>query len=353
MNSDIFSKVLYVGPSLHSRGGVTSVLTSYKRAVSPFRFLPTNSPHGTLPGMARWLLTMAVLPWWRLRGVRIVHAHGASGRSFVRKNLLLRWARLWGFATIHHYHGGGMKDYFETVGTGKIRAALEANSAFAVLSDKWADYAGTVIDRKLIEVIPNIITPPSPFDKPSPGSMVRLLFLGDILERKGVFDLVTMLADHSDTLRGRVHLTICGTGEADRLHKLIADRAVTDMVEYAGWVDGEAKERLMRGGDIFVLPSYVEGLPISILEAMAYGMAVIATAVGGIPEVIRDGVNGRLAAPRDNNPLYEALTSYIERPDIIAATGARNRRDASEYFPDRVVTRLETMYSQILNKHRK
>jgi glycosyltransferase involved in cell wall biosynthesis len=98
-----------------------------------------------------------------------------------------------------------------------------------------------------------------------------------------------------------------------------------DRVELRGWVTGEAKMESFEGCSILVLPSYSEGLPNVLLEAMAAGLAVIATTVGGIPELITHGVNGILIEPRNSIALAKALKELINQPELVRRMGEVNR----------------------------
>ena len=94
----------------------------------------------------------------------------------------------------------------------------------------------------------------------------------------------------------------------------IKDNNLDEMVKFVGWVSGDAKSKILSTTDILVLPSYYEGLPISVLEAMSYAMPVITTPVGGIPEVVTDGVEGTLFTPGDKASLTQTIDTYIENP---------------------------------------
>src|SRR5690606_18209745 len=107
----------------------------------------------------------------------------------------------------------------------------------------------------------------------------------------------------------------------DAVRARAAAHGAAGEVEFPGWVEGEAKELMFAHAGIYALPSYMEALPRGILEAMAAGLPIVASRIGGIPDVIEDGVNGILIRPGDIDGLVDALLGLIEAPERRAAMG--------------------------------
>jgi glycosyltransferase involved in cell wall biosynthesis len=123
---------------------------------------------------------------------------------------------------------------------------------------------------------------------------------------------------------------------------------VATHVDLLGWVQGEQKTRLLNSCRVYVLPSYFEGLPMSILEAMATGVPVIATAIGGIPEAIDDGVEGYLLAPGDVDGLAERLERLLSDDALAQRMGAAGRAKVERHFSTTaVMPRLEHIYAEL------
>jgi glycosyltransferase involved in cell wall biosynthesis len=164
-----------------------------------------------------------------------------------------------------------------------------------------------------------------------------ILFLGWIERFKGVYELLDAAAQLADEGIS-FGLELCGGGsELDPLRTLVHERGLDSRVTFHGWVHGQAKIDRLRQADIFVLPSYSEGMPNALMEAMATGLPVVATPVGGIPVLVDEGVNGLLVAPRDVPALAHALRTLIEDPQRRAAMGAESRRRIeTEYDIDRI-----------------
>ena len=119
-------------------------------------------------------------------------------------------------------------------------------------------------------------------------------------------------------------------------------------MHFEGWVSGEKKHQLLSISDVYILPSYHEGLPISILEAMYYQLPVISTPVGGTAEAVQEGVNGFLVTPGDKAALYDRLVKFMVQPDLARTMGVASGRIVSRYLPDTIFAQLSDIYKSML-----
>lgn len=345
---DILDKVLFVGPDTRSGGGISYVVKVYQEAFGGITYAPTTHHHGKALGAMRFALTMAMMPVYRLRGFRIVHAHGSVRGSWRRKCLLLRWAELLGMHTVHHIHNGALRKHFPAMGLEKVTRQLAKADCVVALTDGWRHYLRDELGLHNVEVIENPVRPSRVVREAQPGPL-RLLFISAIDHTKGLFELLEALYDHRDELRGRVHLDIGGSGVDDaRMHEFLNAHPMPGMITLHGWVSGRAKETLLERNDVFILPSYAEGMPISLLEAMSAGLAAIVTPVGGIPEAVADGSGALYAKVRDKESIYRAIRTILDHPDAVETMGARNRETVRRYYPDRICERLLALYTKIL-----
>lgn len=352
-DNSIFGRVLTLGPALGDHGGISSVLVSYSRHVPSFRHLPTNSHGSTVKGAFVLAWTMARMPLERLRGRRLLHVHGAAGKSFIRKSLLMAWGRLLGFGIIFHSHSGFLASYAQRVGTEKVGAQLRRCRRCLVLSQKWKEYFETTLGCRQVTVLPNIVdtvASPSPMPARTAGEPLKVLFLGKICNEKGIFDLVDVLSANADAFRGRLKIAVGGSGDSDRLQKAIDRSGVRDMMEYVGWVSGRQKDDMLDSCHLLILPSYVEGMPITVLEAMAHGRAVIASRAGAIPEIVVDGSTGTLFDAGDKKALADALMRYVGNPALAAEHGAEGGRHAEPFMPGAIVDALRQIYAEALDR---
>ena len=171
--------------------------------------------------------------------------------------------------------------------------------------------------------------------------------MGEIGQRKGVFDILRALSEHHDEAEGKIELIIGGNRNEQKLLDTIKENKLDKMVRFEGWVSGEKKLRLLNKADIYILPSFNEGLPISILEAMSYGCPIISTPVGGIPEVVKE--NGILVTPGNSDEIWAAMSRYIGNPSLIQSEGEQSRVNVQPYLPEHVISSLNEIYLEMLD----
>jgi glycosyltransferase involved in cell wall biosynthesis len=195
-----------------------------------------------------------------------------------------------------------------------------------------------------VEVLPNAAPAPiaGPVPDPAPAGRARLLYIGGFHDPvKGgevLLDaLPAILAAHPE-----VAVTIAGPGEPPaRL------ASVNGSAQWLGWLDADAKARALREADIFLMPSTSEGLPVALLEAMAYGKPIVATRVGGIPDVLADGTEGLLVPPGDVDALAGAVTALVADPDRAWSLGRAAKERVAELGPDTIARRLDLVYQEV------
>src|SRR5262249_1385971 len=154
-------------------------------------------------------------------------------------------------------------------------------------------------------------TLPSPSDRePACDGRVRITFLGKVGPNKGTRQLIEALATLAD--RSDWTAMICGNGAVDAGRGLANRLGIADRTIFPGWLDAKATADQLRRTDVFVLPSFSEGLPMAILEAFAWGIAVVATPVGSIPEVIEHERNGLIVPVGDVQALAQAIRRLVQ-----------------------------------------
>lgn len=339
--SHTFKEVLFIGPSMHGAGGIASLLATYRDALPEFHHLSTNSHRGTIPGLFNYARTLCALPFMRLRGFKTLDVHGANGKSWTRKRNLIRLAKMLGFEVVYHMHGGELDNYVQRHGREHYTNIFTKCKAVVFLTPAWQKYAIENLGLADARVLENVVSvPPRKPRAPRPGEPLRLIYLGYIYKEKGIFDLLDVIAENADRWRGKLKLTVGGKWNEERLTSFIADNKLQDIVDFRGWVSGDEKLRLMDESHVLILPSYFEGLPMSILEAMSSGMPVISTPVGGIPEVVTDGVDGRLVAPGDKSAITAAIQQYIDNPSLVLTQGQAAQEHAKRFSPEEGLRRL-------------
>jgi glycosyltransferase involved in cell wall biosynthesis len=348
------ARVLMLGTSLDGRGGVAAVVSVLRRGGlferEQVRYVPTHAE-----GSGRAKARHALAGFWHaariclLQRPAIVHVHSASHASFVRKSLLLLIARAAGCQTIFHLHGGGFRD-FATAESGPlmrrwIRHTLERSSLVIALSEGWAGFLRGFAPRARVAVLPNSVPlPMAATASPEPG---RILFLGRVEEAKGVAELLEACALLAPRFPG-LRLVLGGSGDLDRFRRRADQLGLGAHVELPGWIDARACMAELERASVFCLPSYAEGLPMAMLEAMAVGKAVVATSVGAIPEAIADGDNGLLVAPGDSAALAAALERVLSDTALRESLGRRARATVEQHYSlDAVNARLGAIYHEL------
>jgi glycosyltransferase involved in cell wall biosynthesis len=346
--------VVMAGPGLSVMGGVSAV----ERLILAELPEHIRADHITTMvdgGNARKLWTFAQA-LWRYRSVLarqpdLIHIHFASGASSVRKEMLASIAQRRGVKVIMHAHGGAYRSYWEKMNPNRRARALatfKQASAIVVLGEAWREFflsIGIAADR--IVVMPNPVRLPAVVTKPADAIKVTCAYLGIISARKGAFDLVDAAALLPQSCRDRLRLVLAGNGKIDLLRERVSQRGLTGCVEVADWLDAGQRDALLTTADIFALPSYFEGLPMALLEAMAFGAVPVSTPVGSIGEVVRHEQNGLLVAPGDIAALSASLQRLIEQPEERAALAARARSTVEPFGVDVYVERLCQLYRAV------
>lgn len=345
--------VLYVGPDYRNhRGGIGAVLAVYAQYITPFKFIPTYSHGSFLKKFVIYVKAIAFLIWKLStdREIRIVHIHNASRGSFLRKSLIVMVSKIFGKKVILHVHGAEFHIFYDKAGIFRsyIRFIIRRCDVIACLSGQWKLYFESAFPGKKVVVINNVIDPPPSVGVPVNHSQkVKFLFLGYIGQRKGVFGLIETLRKKENGFAGRYTLVVGGNGEVEQLNHVISENN-SDDVQYAGWVKGEKKNELLSQCDVYVLPSYNEGLPISILEAMSYGKPIISTTVGGIPEIVKPGFNGWLFEPGDHSALTAIIDEALTNRQLLTEYGSRSHELAKDFSPGVVMKHLDGIYISLV-----
>lgn len=323
-------QVLVLGTA--ARGGIRSVIEAYEAAgfYTPgrARFIATHVEGGMLVRLRTALMSYLTVAAALLGGrADLLHLHMSMRGSFWRKFIFLRMARLAGVPVIVHLHGSEFARFYEGSPAWVQRAVrhlFDTASGVVVLSASWRAFVAG-LTRNQVTVIGNFV--PDGYD-PERARRERkprhCLFMGQFGERKGIFDLLPVFADVARRVP-EARLSCGGNGEVDKVREVVAALGAQEAVRVPGWVSGAEKAALLHGCGVFVLPSYNEGLPMAIIEAMSYGMPIVSTTVGGIPELVSEA-NGALVAPGDRQALADALLAILERDDASLMTmGAASR----------------------------
>lgn len=338
-------------------GGISAVVKYWSERFEGLNYYPVFKSGGKIT-KGWWYVTsyarMALRMAWD-RNVKIMHLHTAADGSFWRNADIVRLGRFFGRKVILHIHASRFKDFFNEASglqKEKILDTLKSADRIIVLSQSWKEWFLSIgIESSALTVLPNIT--PEPTEIPSArvrDGKTRFLFLGEIGQRKGVFDIIRAIASHKNEAEGKIELKIGGNRNEDRLMEAIRKDGLENIVSFEGWASGEKKLRMLNWADVYILPSFNEGLPISILEAMSYGCPIISTEVGGIPEVVNG--NGTLITPGNAEEIWDAMAGYIGNRDLIEKEGRISLENVRPYLPDNVMGCLKELYLDLLDVRR-
>jgi glycosyltransferase involved in cell wall biosynthesis len=355
-------RVLQMGPDIATGGGMASALRSLLGSSLGERFeLDVVATYGgtadrgaDLPRrLATFCRALLRLVGWSLRGRgRIVHVHGTVRGSMYRKAVVVLVAKALRRRVVLHVHSGaaeiaafaGSRDRLSLLLFG---AAFGAADAVLAVSETSAAALRSAYGVSAVEVVPNAAPSVPPFERePVPGE-VRFAYLGGFANPVKGGEVLAAALPAALAEAPALRMTLAGPGDpppeaADLL-------AGEPRLEWVGWLGPEQKDELLRDAECFAMPSLSEGMPMALLEAMAYGMAIVASRAGGIPELVEDGVTGLLVDPGDPDALAAALTRLAADPDLRARLAAASREHARALDADEVAARIAHIYESLLS----
>lgn len=310
---------------------------------------------GRLARLARLLVSPLRLAYQVLaHRAGIVHVNTAlTVRAFWRDLAYILVARSCGARVIYQVHGGPAPQTFcggRRLAAAFVRATLALADVIVVLSSAEREAFCRFGVAAPVLTLPNAIDcsacEPPAAERAAPERPLRVLYLGRLVREKGLYELLEGV--RLARARGAAtELILAGDGpEGAALRE--AARADGAAVRFVGPVRGPEKAALLSWADVLALPSYAEGLPYALLEAMAAGVPAIATRVGAIPEVVADGVNGLLLEPRAPEAIAAAIHALGEDRDALARMGEASRDTiAARYSMRRLAGEMRALYANL------
>ena len=349
LDCNLASKILSIGCKYqHPRGGVAQVLYNYAHYIFHDFKCITNSG-----GTNKWYkLIKAICALLQMsyklvfdKDIQIVHIHTASYNSFKRSSWFVHVAKFFQKKVILHIHGGGFKEYYST-NPKWITSILDKCDSIITLSESWKQFYHSITSCTHIYIVENIIAPPALQTVIKDGKF-HLLFLGLIIEQKGIFDLLEAIVLYKNVFNDKIHLHIGGNGKVDMLMNFIKQHNIQEIVTYEGFVSGSKKSKLFNVADAYILPSYTEGLPVSILEAMSYNLPILSTPVGGIPEIVQTGINGILFQPGDKIAMVNAIMALSKNEKLRIEMGTHSYQHIEPFFAKNIEHKLKDIYTTL------
>lgn len=344
------SKVLVIGTSHKTRGGITSVINAHKNGKQWTNFhckwIETHIDKGAIGKLfyliKGWLKFIILLPYYDL-----IHIHTSEPPSAIRKCLFMPFAKLLGKKVIVHFHAFSP----ETTINGKYQKIykylFKEADCVIVLSQLWEKYVNDEFHLgDKVKVIYNPCT--TEILKEEYVKKNQILFAGTVNARKGYADMIKAFAkiarEYSDW-----KIVFAGNGEVQQGEELAKSLGIESQTVFLGWVNGKAKDKVFKESEIFCLPSYAEGFPMAVLDAWAYGLPVITTPVGGIPDIAEDGKNMLLFNAGDTEKLAYNMKTLIDNEDLRNQIINESIKLAKTTFNiDTINKQIESLYQELL-----
>lgn len=339
--------VLVIAPSRKTRGGITSVVRLYEQHEFWYDFgcywLETHIDKGFR--LKSWYFLKSWISFFFLiHDYRIVHIHFSEPPSAFRKLFFMFPARLLGRKIILHFHSFSP----ETTINGKYSVLYKwmfnHADAVVVLSNYWKERVASIMHtQKRLFVIHN----PARYTNHSTNRSSTILFAGTLCKRKG-YNILIEAFFHICRWHKDWTLVMAGNGEIDAGRKLAKDLNIADRVFFEGWVDGIEKDRLFRSASIFCLPSYAEGFPMAVIDAMSYEIPVISTPVGGLLDIFSENEDLLMTQPGAILELAMKIDMLILSPDIGKKLAKSAKNKLKKHFDiNLIAAKLTGLYDQL------
>ena len=368
-------KVMIVGPLPPTVGGITTLIQEILRSKMPKRYaftvFDTQRPtydfckevwDYTLVFRIGWVRLVKSLIWTvahlmsfpfaLLRNrPHVVHVNSVGYWVYWENGIYVLLSKIFRKRTLFHIHGGGFEDFYEksnSIFKVLIRGILTLPDTVIVLSPSWHKFMSKLVSQNKIEVIENFVDS-SAFSKvdrgKTPDRNVTVLFVGGYgAKAKGLYDFINAASLATKKCR-TINFVLLACAGIRGLVTLCKEKGITSNTRIEGYLEGSKKFEVFANSDIFVLPSYAEGFPVTMLEAMAAGLPIIASSVGAIPDVIKDGENGFLIEPGDYTTLASKICLLASDKNLRDKMAESNvNRIRRNYDKDIILKKLSDVY---------
>jgi glycosyltransferase involved in cell wall biosynthesis len=374
-----------VGPTPPTVGGISTFITSLiesdlrkeydlqifstnrllSRRLSFFtKGLSVNGEIDIFCQLANFFYTMQHLMFFPLRVLlqrpHLVHINTPSYWSFWENIAYVFFSKMVGIPVLLHIHGGEFDKFYSngnSLQKNFIRLAMNLPEEVVALSTFWKLFFEEKIGvQTKVVVINNFVSAPKysskDVDEYERERRVEVLFFGGTdARRKGIFTLISAIPK---VLQGffNVHFTLVCKNDFESIKRIIKVSQIEKAVSVFSQISETEKIRLLHDSDIFVLPTFSEGLPIALLEAMAVGLPIISTPVGSIPEVVHEGENGYLIEPGNFEELAKKIIFLSSSVKIRKKMALNNKaKILAQYDQCLIIKLLADEYTQLVNKN--
>lgn len=344
-------KVLIVATSRKTRGGITSVILSHQKGKQwkdyHCKWLETHIDKGGFWKLF-YLIKAFTIYFFILPFYDLIHIHISEPPSAIRKCLFMSWAKVWHKKTIVHFHSFSSETTVKSKRSSIYKYLFTKADVVLVLSKYWRDEVNNVFD--LGDKVKILFNPcSSEISNISYDKKPNILYAGAVNARKGYTDLIVAFSKIADRVSDW-NLIFAGNGEIKDGKQLAESLGIGDRVHFLGWVNGKVKDKAFKEASIFCLPSYAEGFPMAVLDAWAYGLPVISTPVGGLPDIAIENENILMFTPGDTDKLAEQLERMINEGDLRWKISNASIELSKTTFSEKVINeQLGEIYKSLLS----
>ncbi|OCA87892.1 glycosyl transferase [Bacillus sp. FJAT-27225] len=348
-------KVIMIGSHLRVNGGITRVVKNYFEAGLDNKVQLEYFP--TYYGMNHFInILFYIIQYFKFslklfifkEKFDVAHIHMSYKGSFTRKRLFINLLNAKKVPIILHMHGSQFKDFFGKGSEAKKRQITETLNKVNViiaLGREWKEYYESICNSRVLS-LDNAVFPKKINNN---QEKVYITTMGVLSKRKGTYDLVEVASKVKGKIDRKYKFLLAGDGEIENVKKVIKEKNVEDMFVIPGWISDENKiEGIYLKSIVYVLPSYNEGMPMSILEAMSYGLPIISTNVGSINSVVKDD-NGYIVNPGDTEALAQRLLEILNNPQNWGKYQENNSKEVeSKYNIYNSIENLKLIYQSLI-----
>lgn len=347
--------VLMCCSELSVKGGMVSVVKNYLNYNDwdeyNIIYVPTHTEKNKIVVMLYFIKAyIKILKLAKSGEIKIAHLHTAERGSFYRKAILVRTLKKYGIKTIMHHHAAEFEKFYSELNDRQkkfVNKTLEMTDLNIVLSKRLISMITDKCPTAKVEVLYNAV----PVNKKNPYNVNahNILFLGRLGKRKGTYDLLEAIKIIDKTIPKDVKFYLCGDGEIEEVKNRVKKLNIEHRIAHVGWIEAEQKKKFYYNSCINVLPSYNEGLPMSILETMSYGIPNVTSNIASIPEVVFDGENGYLIEPGDVADLAEKLKRILlNDEERLRFSNNAHELINSEFALDVHIKKLKEIYKKLV-----
>lgn len=347
--------VCLLGTSSESKGGIGTVVRAFEDTISvegySFVHVVTHEDKSSFQKVVIAISSyLHFVDMLKQKKFDLIHIHSAFGASFDRSKHFIRAAKKANIPVINHIHADSWESFYEKASEKKRKEIQEVYAQcdlLIALSPEWKSIITDSIPGVEVVILENCTPIYEPSFKPQRDKKT-ILFMSRLEKIKGC-DILPEIIRRTCEAIPEAKFIICGEGsERKKLQDSCLEYCKSGNVCFPGWIDDEKKVELLKNASILLLPSYGEGMPMCILEAMGLGLPVVASEVGGIPQLIDNGTSGFMCTPGCPDGYSSSIVSLLSNVDLYESISFGSKEVARKHSIPEYEYRLKMIYDNLV-----